>query len=153
MNYQKLNVSWPTMTTMVVLHTKSTQTNQMPFNRLLTYIFYQIKSMDSNTGFSQRNEKQHIRYMLLTLASVNVRKLNLQNTSLVLFYYNWQTNCFVNDGNTIFTLKIDNNGRAKLQNLSRNIEQRYIHSKMLGCSDLIPAIFLLRIERLHPFRN
>ena len=133
-----------------MLHTKNTQTNQMPFNRLLTYIFNQIKDMGYSKGLSQRNES-HTKYNKNAIRYKNQHQYSIcYNTipnKLVVrfFYYNWQTNCFVNDGNTIFTLKIDNNGRAKLQNLSWNIKPKYIHSKILGGSDLIRATFLLRI--------
>ena len=44
-----------------MLHTKNTQTNQMPFNRLLTYIFNKIKDMGYSKGLSQRNES-HTKY-------------------------------------------------------------------------------------------
>ena len=147
---QELNVGWSTTTIIVMLHTKNTQTNQMPFNRLLTYIFNQIKDMGYSKGLSQRNES-HTKYNKNTISyklqyQYSICYNTIPNELLGgLFYYNWQANCFVNDGNTIFTLKIDNNGRAKLQDFSWNIETRYIHSKMLGGFDWVLASVMLRI--------
>ena len=71
---QARNVGWSTTTIIVMLHTKNTQTNQMPFNRLLTYIFNQIKDMGYSKGLSQRNES-HTKY--------NKKRYNLQISELL----------------------------------------------------------------------
>ena len=71
-----------------MLHTKNTQTNQMPFNRLLTYISNQIKDMGYSKGLSQRNES-HTKYNKNAISYKN------QHQYSICFYV--KTYCLIDD--------------------------------------------------------